>query len=331
MKFMTLVGDVERFARGASLLLLFIPAAGAAAERTVWQSGFDYVALETVPGLDQVNDHPVRITLERMVGFLQEIELEKDDEKSGDSGVFDFLKKKEERGQVDYLFNEQELRKLSKPLADALTNARPEEDVIFRVSSPREIRFGKRVLSTTGRVFFDGKLLNLIVGEIRVTLEQRYRIRGGPSDVAEKVDVHKLRAFRLDQASRSKQVADQFLARGNSSSFMTMNDGEVRKDWLLIDLAGTPISRGKTPKAAGVTSTETTIQAGETAEDREERETPPISKKEEEQRYRSERAQQDPEASSMEARLRKLKYLFERGAIPEDLYKRKVMQILDEL
>lgn len=94
------------------------------------------------------NQHPLTITAEQVADMLKTLQLKSD-------------------GEVIALFAEDELKRLSKPIASALAVARPDQDVEF-LSTGQHGMIGivAPVVGNAGRIFVTGGRLNIILGMV---------------------------------------------------------------------------------------------------------------------------------------------------------------------
>ncbi len=313
-------------------------------EDYVWQSGFNYVALVPSESGAEANDHPVEFQPQEMFDILATIKLQEADDSWFD---LDFLSSGSEEAELPdtNLFNRKELSDLSKPLTQALAKASPNQDVTFTVSSSREIKYGKSLLSTAGRFFYSKGQLNLIIGKLRVDIEQQYRKRGGPSDVAEKIDYLKLKKFRLDTGSRKRESSLDHAFATDHSHFIKPVNRKFRSDWLVMnvdtirnDIANT---RETLQKKENIIEETTGLQE----------QTRQIDSEQEQLKQKVERLEQmiqadekgaavepvrktspaNVESRTIEERLSELKSLYEKGMITEEIYQKKMNDILKDL
>lgn len=87
------------------------------------------------------------------------------------------------KGGTETLFTADELSELVGPLAQAFSQARPNEDVILLCTS-RSGGFIGPAYSTTARLFVQGGNLNLIVDSVRLQFVDRYRGTGVVPDLS---------------------------------------------------------------------------------------------------------------------------------------------------
>lgn len=125
----------------------------AADSRMIWQSRDQFVALERQDrgpdGPALPNDHPAELTPDRLTALLASIDLRSAD---NDKPV--------------PLFTRAAVQVLAPHLRQGLRQAAPGEDVTFAVIGLHDALYGlaKSPKVTTGRVFYKGGRLNIIVG-----------------------------------------------------------------------------------------------------------------------------------------------------------------------
>ena len=176
---------------------------------TVHEGRFSYVRIETREPGAPLNQHPVAIDPAALRALLARVQL---------AG-----------SRSEALFNAAELDEIVPPLAKALAQATPEQDVSFAVAGQHGLMgpLALRVV-TTARVFWSDGTMNLIFGFVRREVEAQFRATGyqiglEPGRRAEPVD----RAVRLTA---------------------TPGATSRRADWLVLDPAATP--RAAAPTAA---------------------------------------------------------------------------------
>lgn len=328
-------------------IFLFLPLTGhAKKERVLWESRFDYVALE-VESNSVNNEHPIKVSPQFVYQLLASIRLEDADSSWIDLDFLDFTSDDDDEADEYRLFNSSELKKLSPPIAKALSKAKSNEDVIFSITSSHAKVLGKGSLSTSGRMFISEGKFNLILGEFRVDMEQKYRQRGGYSDVSEKIDYNKLKNFRLKTGSRIKKSSIDTTFATTELHFLKPYKNKFRKDWLLIDINAMQSKIAEQQELAdrkeNIVNETTDIQ----------QQTQQINAEQEELKQKVERMERYLEAKekqqndkflektkpaetlqkkgSVEERLSELKSLKDKGYITEDIYQQKMKEILNDL
>jgi hypothetical protein len=185
------------------VVALMIPLSSDASDvRRLWQSRDQFVALERqdpVPsGHVLHNDHPVRIDIERLTAILSSIDMRDTD-----------------GGKPESLFTKPALQVLAPQLQQALQQAAPGEDVTFAIIGLHDTLYGlaKSPKVTTGRVFYQGGKLHIIVGLVHKDVSDR--------------DDRRLSPFT--PGSRQKAPAGEWtlLPQSGKNGFTL-----VRKDWV---------------------------------------------------------------------------------------------------
>lgn len=300
----------------AAVALSFILAidSSVAYEKMIWSEGSDYVAIETV---DQnvTNAHPAQLDQNQIYQLLKSIRTQEAKSRLFDLKIFD--------SEDDYstgLFTKPELLVLSRHVSRALMSATAKQDVIFSVTGTHSKSLGKASLTSTGRVFVaDGKL-NLIIGEYRVDLAQKYRKRGGYSDVSEKIDQLKLNQFRLETGERNESRKPDFQFLLEPYQDLHATNGSPRNDWLevKIDEALNFANNEVKDESVSETQVKSLTERVETLE----RQSDPAAQSTDSSLQ---------ERNSVEQRLERLKSLYEKGLIDESSYKQKMQSILNDI
>jgi hypothetical protein len=184
------------------LLMMFVPFANAAESRQIWQSRDQFVALERQDSPhrepQQPNDHPCYILSDRLTAMLASIEIS-----PASSGT---------PGQ---LMTTQSLELLVPHLVQGLRQATSGEDVTFAIIGLHKsaLGFASRSKVTTGRIFYQGRQLNIIFGQVQKDVNEREDRRLAP----------------FTPGSRELLAAGEWnlLAQPGQNGYK-----QVRKDWL---------------------------------------------------------------------------------------------------
>ena len=144
------LNDCNRLILGIFLLLPL--SANAKADNIIWRAGYNYVALSSADSKHVENDHPVSFSPRDVYEILGSIRLAAADKRFLD---LDFFLDDEEADET-MLFSRSELQRISRPIAEAMAAAKPDEDVIFTISDSHQKFIGKGTLSTAGRLFYSG-------------------------------------------------------------------------------------------------------------------------------------------------------------------------------
>ncbi|MBI5484752.1 MAG: SHOCT domain-containing protein [Deltaproteobacteria bacterium] len=151
------------------VLLVFSSISAAADVRMLWQSRDQFVALErqdSPAGVAAIlNDHPVEIPPDRLTAMLASITLQLPDNKT-----------------PEQLITTQSLEVLVPELLAGFKKASPGEDVTFAVIGLHRSLYGfaKSPKVTTGRAFYKGGSLNLIIGFAQKDFNEREDRRLSP-------------------------------------------------------------------------------------------------------------------------------------------------------
>lgn len=145
------------------LALLMLPSTSPASRlQHIWQSSDQFVALElqdsVSSGTVPPNDHPVKLTLDRITSILTAIEISSAD-----------------NGKPEQLFTRTAVQTLAPQLLQGLQQASSKEDITFAVIGLHDALYGlaKSPKVTTGRVFYQGGRLNIIFGLVRQEVRDR--------------------------------------------------------------------------------------------------------------------------------------------------------------
>lgn len=259
---------------------------------TLWQAGeYGYVRIVTIEGAAQgSNDQPVNLTPEQIREAFSRLQIQKNNK------------------EPKPLFTERELNNIAKPLAQALAEARPDQDISFAVAD-REggvlASVFSPLLMTTGRVFYKNGELNVILGTVQTPFESQLRATGVMPDFTP--------GSRNNPAGLQKKIvlgpAMQYASAG-------------REDWIQINTASGLTAPGQIatgpsqpviaapppqPRMPAPASSGTGMERGGSD-------------------YRSEDYYRQ-----IETRLKGLKRLREQGLITEQEYQQKRQAIIDQL
>jgi len=335
--------------RGIALLtplvagLVAWPAAFAAAEKVVWRSDADYVRIEPQDPFPDgrrppPNDHPVRFSPDELAAILGALRAPEE----GQSILFIEL---EEPSGPRPVFPGEAPEKISGPLSRALATAGPREDVTFAVSGFQKnesVTIIGESLTTSGRMFFVGGALHLIFGEVRYKYDERMRKTGranpkGPSYVGPTTRL----TNKVDPGAREREGdMPAPIAPVEGVKFMSANN-RPREDWLVIEpqtlLAA--VSRERRPTETAPQTAARPAPAGEPRGDDLRERVDELERELQEVRQQpaaapapsapSAPSASPPPADDAEARLRRIKDLYERGVITQDAYLDKAAEILE--
>jgi hypothetical protein len=152
-----------------SMLLVGSSYAVASDTKVLWESRDQFVKIESQDavkgGTEIPNNHPADISQERLWEVLGAIELRAEDSK-----------------KPVPLFTRNSLENLVPLLQDGLRQASPKEDVTFAVIGLYSSAYGltKSPKAVSGRMFYQGGKLNLIVGKTQFEVNERQDRRLDP-------------------------------------------------------------------------------------------------------------------------------------------------------
>lgn len=127
--------------------------------KILWQSREQFVAIEPLEkNSEGENTHPVDVTAENLTIMLASIAV-----------------KSEENNAVEALFTQESLQTTVPYLQQALRSSGSGDDVTFAVIGLYKSLYGlaKRPKVTTGRIFFRGTTLNIIIGQAQQEVNDR--------------------------------------------------------------------------------------------------------------------------------------------------------------
>jgi len=314
--------------RATLLKLMLIPAlalpvtTSQAATEMLWKEGNDYIAINSDTASINAN-HPYKIEAQKLARILSQLEIGDKKQNSLTSFISSSSKNKAIR-----IFTDKEIDLLAQGISNALTKASVNEAVTFSISDFRDVYFGDKRLSISGTAFVQENALNLLFGEVHVDLHKKY-IRSGEgvsnSRFASNVE---LSHFKLSTGNVNKEVNHDWNLKLFPGASLVNN----RTDWLSINLEHQYNYQQPKDQAEEIKSKYLSeVQKNE------------LTSKEsaiEERLQRLENATKAVEAqnaaptidpNSIEARLKKVKSLYEQGVIPESVYLNKMNAIINEL
>ena len=204
-----------------SLLLMSSSHAAASSKRMLWESRDQFVAIESedaVKGGTKIpNEHPAEISQDRLAEILNAIDLRSDENKTPIP-----------------LFTKGGLDALIPQLQDAFRQASANEDVTFAVIGLYTSAYGlsRSPKVTSGRMFYQGGKINLIVGKAQYEVKERVDRRLDP----------------FTPGSREYPAeGDWKLVSQPGQTTLTM----VRKDWLVFANDWKPVAVTAPAASAG--------------------------------------------------------------------------------
>lgn len=273
---------------------------------TLWDAGErGYVRIVRMEDAAQgLNDHPVNLTPGQIRDVLGELRVA-NGKQVGD--VLGQLISKKEKDSVP-VFTEDQLDRIAEPLAAALAQAGPRQEVTFAVAGEEGLLQGvfQSPVLTTGRVFYKNGQLNVIFGLVHNKYRDQLRATGV------------LRAYT--PGSRARQLTDRTILPDEAMQYAS---GE-RQDWIQVS------SRAWSTPAGQVATAE--VQPGPTPGIQP---SPPETAAQPEIAAPPPRSEPDEYSGdfyrTIEMRLKRLIRLREQGLITEQEYQQRRRAIISEL
>lgn len=328
------------------LIIFSFPNYVIAKDIMLWKTKADYVAITPIEKGVRKNNHPVNLNNEEIYKILESIHIADKRSNILDLDLFDFItgEEKENNSEINPLFNKNELSKLSGPISKAFAKVSPNEDIIFSITGQHIGKIGDDSLSTAARIFYSNNNIHVIIGDMRVSLEKKYRRRGGTSDRSSAADEMKLNNFRLKTGSRLKETKlSTRLVTGKNHTLNIIKD-KTRNDWMVVNASEIKnyITRDKTLQTKKEKLVEETGSLKIKSQDIEEKQE--VLKRKVERLEKHLEAQKRKEKlenkkaldnhsseKSLEERLSDLKKLYDKNLISEEIYNEKVKTLLSEL
>ena len=207
----------------AATLALAAPAQieAAPATRTIWENNDEYVRLVARDGARGArNDHPVKIAPQTLTTILADLMATPAAKRKSDVVVA------AELSDAIPLFSQAAASRLGKALALALRNAKPDQDVVFRIRDNTSlIGFISKPVHTTARVFWKNRRLHAIFGPVHKSIVKRM-VMGRKTGVVNPPGQPKRGAI----ARSDYRIAPTLGVR-----HARMRGGKRRPDWIVID------------------------------------------------------------------------------------------------
>jgi hypothetical protein len=296
-------------ASGAIVLMCAAAVASAATEAprgsvVLWSHADQWVKIE--PQDDPAarpNDHPAQLGGEAITNALRALQVRLVDPDTGT----------ESQRPV---FTPDELGNLTPYVAAGLAKAGPRQDVTFSTIDGRPLAAGGLIRKpgvNAGRIFVSDGLLNVIFGE----LQSGYRKKNVYGQRGE--DYTPRRPGSRNEAADQKWI----LAAGPGLEFHSTTDGNVRKDWVVIDTAVARREVRAAPQPVNAPARQATSPSVSAAPALEASTAPPAAA--------GSAAGTGTSNPDLEERLRKLKELKDKGLISEEAYRARMQELLSEL
>lgn len=151
------------------IMIMVSSTAHAAKIKYIWQSNDQFVALEqqdsTVTGTVAPNDHPVSMTSDTITAMLNSLEIRATDS-----------------DKAEPLFTRSAAQTIAPHILECLSQASPAEDVTFAVIGLHNTLYGfvKAPKVTTGRAYYQGGRLNILIGLAQKVVNEREDRRLSP-------------------------------------------------------------------------------------------------------------------------------------------------------
>ena len=283
-------------------------------EGVIWSSGINrYIKyVEQDESKFGRNEHPVELNKKDIQFALSALEMPDDS----------FLASSEETKNI---FTVQQIQLLSEQLPKGLENAKPEQDIIFVLESVETKMLGlKEKNYTTGRIFFNGNKLNILIGEykfFRSDAFERAYDPGGQGEVPYNFNMGK-------RSKASKAFKGMFV---NVTGVENKKLNEIRHDWFVIDVK---------LAAEAYVSQKNKIENPATKYDKQlEIEAAKLAKQRREMRIEMARMRKEVKdisanqsaANSIEGRMATLNQLLDKKLISQDEYDNKRKEILSDI
>jgi len=248
----------------------------------IWADGDQFVQLapqDSIAGSPPPpNAHPVTIAPADIAAALAKIALRRE-------------------GEGYLLFDAKTTRRLAAPLSKALSQAAPNQDVLFAVLMwVKAALLGSNDVTVAGRAFVLNGRLHVIIGDLHrsAVAPEFYRYPNASRTIDRRVHPHvpgqRAQETRFDDEARFETMPGLALFEVN---------GKPRGDWLVLDIA-TLTEKSPPPAAAGAAPSPS-------------------------------QPAQSTAAPSLEERLLRLKQLREKNFITDEEYAHKRREILDQL
>ena len=288
-------------------------------EKNLWQYENRYISI--VPQVSRnapPNDQPVRFTPQQVGIMLDSLTVTLIPKKR-------FLTRKNQEKQTVPVFTDKELEVLSEVFSRGLKMAGPRDDIVFSVTGNHAYLFGgmvKKRLVTTGRIFYRDGNLNIIFGEIHGNFQES---RGAGSLVVYPSEIPK-------PPTRTSTPSHKWTFVANAGVRYHIDEGRARINWVAIDplvtCAKFEEKRRKAEKAATAVKPEMTTTFPldkpstqfKTAPDREIEAGPDTAEK----------FVPIAPPTRLREQLRELKWLHDEGLVSDDIYQKKVEELLDK-
>jgi len=326
-----------------------VPATGFFGEKdkkdVIWEAGtnqyFKYADIDTSRFGE--NQHPVDLDANRLHAIIGSLKIRKLDKHTAED-------------KFEAVFTAQQVDLLSEYLVKGLSDAKPDQDIIFAMQKTVERFFGlePEQFFVAGRVFYKNDRLNIIIGDYNRPRLSGYEAAYDPTHMG-------IVRYDFDFGKRKKPSGfDKTIVSLNGVENKEFDDAR-RRDWLVIDvdvawIAYEQMMQARKNEEIAKKRKELKEVLATEEEDIEQAEKEQKTLRQQveqlEQEVQAERPPspaivpatagkpattkaapaiaETPAETSLEERLRVLKRLLDQGLITEDIYNRKVEALLDE-
>ena len=293
----------------ATLACVFSAPAFAKDEDELFKSGLNlYIKLAGQDDMSVPNQHPVTLNPVEISNALRQLRV--------------WEKNWFKPNEAETVFSTEQARLLGQYVALGLAKAGPNQDIVFALSRRDPVFLGIKELSyTSGRIFYAGGKLNVIMGDYRRAPDkfmERAQASAGVTEIK----------YYFANGKRSKSSGfDKAIVTGAGLDVQTSASGR-RPDWFIIDvpLASTAFlaENRHDSDGTGVDSEAARQEAARLAQERRELRL-------EMARMRKEMSEGTKTADTVEERLRALDDLKAKGLINDTEYQSKRKEILGDL
>lgn len=281
---------------------------------TVWELNEQYVRLVEIESDAELNDHPVVLDELELQQALASLQL------WAEGGL--------SRGEEAVIvYPPKQAAQIAHYVVEALNEATTDEDVVFNVRGYNDVMLSlaKNLEWTTGRVFYQDKKLNLIIGEYRKTVDRGKKNVEGAFGIIN--DYSNMQFTQGSRRYKGKMPGRIVTTKG----IQIPADGKLRPDWVRIDVAkaAEAYREAQTPAVVRKEELKARAEAAKlTIERRQMRKEMARMRKE---IKNLQDLSQNGQSESLESRLESLQKIRAKGLITEEEFERRKEEILREL
>lgn len=266
--------------------------------KIVWQLEEQFISLvpQDNQGSAAENNQPAEVSVDMLGKMLFAISISEKKKTR-----FSFDNKKVQIGSP--LFTEDEVEKLAEIFVQALASASPREDILFRSHGGKQALGGiarfKKI--NTGRAFWLDNKLNIIFGEVHSNSKTKWVYGKKQKDTAKRI---------FGSRTRESEKVEVAFIEAPGISYYNDSHGKMRSDWIVID-----------PHALAADHVELPAKQHKEGDRQVEK---PIAVQQQTTDITT------PSQSLLKQQLQELKELREQDLITEEIYQRKIKQLVDE-